>query len=489
MKSKGKMSGNSPKTDGASGKLLAWAQRRASASGAPEHLLETLRSRRAAEVAAATGLPETWAEGVRSFYDQLHAVDRPTRCTGTACHFAGERRLDVEGVHCFGRCYEAPALGPASTGSIPRSSLTPAPVVLRHLLDTPPPDPLADYDLPSGDAILEAVTAADLRGRGGAAFPTAAKWRAARDTPAPQRYVVANGDEGDPGAYVDRLLLEESPHAVLAGMFACARAIGAGQGIVFVRGEYPRAAERVRAAIAEASAARRLEGFSVRVVRGAGSYVAGEESALLRAIEGLRAEPSPKPPYPAQSGLFHLPTVVQNVETLSIIPWIAHQRRRSDTKAFCLSGAIARPGVVEAPLGIRLQDLLHQGGGGPLGRPWRMALVGGPMGRVVPVAAFPETVLDFDRLSGMGHGGIVLLDDSVTPRALAEHLFRFAASESCGSCAPCRIGCPQLASRPDRASLERLLTTLEMGSLCGFGQGVPRPIRDLLTHFPGEVVP
>lgn len=463
--------------------------------------LVALRGRSLAEASRATGLPPAWAEGVRSFYDDLHGQPGPAVCTGTACHFAGGRPLPGEReVHCLGRCYEAPArstpLSATTTATasetvptpIPRQALV-EPVTLRHVLGRGSSDPLADYDLPPGPEILAAVEASGLRGRGGAAYPTGAKWRIAAGTPARDRYVVANGDEGDPGAYVDRLLLEESPHAILAGMLACARAIGASRGVVFVRGEYRTAADRASAAIAEARDAGKLEGFDVRVVRGAGSYVAGEETALLRAIAGLRAEPWPKPPYPAERGLEDLPTVVQNVETLATVPWLVRARRRSDSKAVCLSGAIQRPGVVEIQLGTALRRVLTEAGGGPPpGRPWKMALVGGPMGRVVPARDF-DVPLSFEALPGLGHGGIVLLDESVRASELAAHLFAFAASESCGTCTPCRVGTRQLAGRKDRADLERLLDTLGMGSLCGFGQGVPRPLRDLLRHFPDEVFP
>jgi formate dehydrogenase iron-sulfur subunit len=179
--------------------------------------------------------------------------------------------------------------------------------------------------------------------------------------------------------------------------------------------------------------------------------------------------------------------VVQNIETLSVVPWIVHHGRRADTKAASLSGAIVRPGVVEIALGTTLRRLLEEGGGGPApGAPWKMALVGGPMGRVVPAAGF-DVPLSFEGLPGLGHCGIVVLDERVSAAALARHLYRFAASESCGTCTPCRVGTAQLASRADRASLERLLDTLELGSLCGFGQGVPRPLRDLLACFPGEL--
>ena len=363
-------------------------------------------------------------------------------------------------------------------------SLVDPPVVLRHLVGAARPDVAEDYELPDGAAILAAIERSGLRGRGGAAFPTAAKWRTARDTPAADRIVVANGDEGDPGSFVDRLLLEEDPHAVLAGMVACARVIGASRGFVYIRGEYPRARAIMIGAVQEARAAGWLgAGFDVEVISGAGSYVCGEETALLRSIVGLRGEPTPKPPYPAERGLFGLPTVVQNVETLAIVPWIARTGRGSGTKAFSVSGAVPAA-VVEAPLGTPLSRVL--GSGPPTGNPWKMALVGGPMGRVLPAAAF-DTPLSYDALPGLGHGGIVVYDTSPSVRDLAQELFAFAQAESCGNCTPCRVGTAQLAGRHDRDGLLRLLDTLERGSLCGFGQGVPRPIRDLLNHFGDKV--
>jgi NADH:ubiquinone oxidoreductase subunit F (NADH-binding) len=356
-------------------------------------------------------------------------------------------------------------------------------VVLRNIVSGASATGPGEYDLPEADAILAAIEAAKLRGRGGAAYPTAAKWRSARDTPATDRFVVANGDEGDPGSFVDRLLLEDDPHAVLAGMVACARVIGATRGIVYVRGEYPRARRRVAEAITEARAAGRLgRGFDVDVFSGAGSYVCGEETALLSSILGLRGEPRPKPPYPSQSGLHGLPTVIQNVETLSVVPWVVRNRVHTGTKALSLSGAVKSPGVYEIALGTPLRQVLAAAGGAPDGRRWRMALVGGPMGRVLPAAAF-DAPMSFDELPGMGHGGIVVLDETVSPRALAEHLFEFARAESCGFCTPCRVGTARLQGLRDRGALERLLETLETGSLCGFGQGVPRPIRDLLEHY------
>ncbi len=440
--------------------------------------------------ASASGLPDPWNESVRSFYDLLADPEVERHCIGTACTFAraGSQDFSTAAVRCLGRCYEAPADSRTAGAAIPRRSLARRPVVLRHLLSASSPPPWTDYELPAGDAVLEAIERSGLRGRGGAAFPTAAKWRAARETAAPRRYVVANGDEGDPGAYVDRLLLEEAPHSILAGMLACARVIGATHGIVYVRGEYPVAAERMREAIAEAGARGVLGDFRVEVVRGAGSYVAGEETALLRSIEGFRAEPAPKPPYPATCGLHGLPTVGQNGETLASGPGVVREGRRGGTKAVWLSGAVRRPGVVEADLGIPLRKLLEEGGGGaPEGTRWRMALVGGPLGRIVPASDF-DVELSFEALPGLGHAGIVAFDERTSVRALAEHLFEFARGESCGSCTPCRIGTGHLATRRTRAELERLLLTLEQGSLCGFGQGVPRPLRDLLRAFGDEVL-
>lgn len=466
--------------------LPEWARRRLGAAAAPRAIDVLLRG----EDPATTGLPAHWNESLRSFYELIDEPGASRRCIGTACAFAGASPAEaaLQPVCCLGRCYEAPASDATFAARIPRLSLARETVILRHLLGDDGAGQWADYDLPGGAAILSAVAASGLRGRGGAAYPTAAKWKAARDTPATQRYVVANGDEGDPGAYIDRLLLEEAPHSILAGMLACARAIGARHGIVYVRAEYPRAALCMSNAIAEANARGVLEDFDVRVVRGAGAYVAGEETALLRSIEGLRAEPHPKPPYPATRGLFGLPTVVQNIETLSIVPWVARRGRRGDTKAFCLSGAVRRPGVVELELGSTLRRVLEDGGGGPAqGKRWKMALIGGPLGRIVAAGEF-DVELSFDRLPGMGHAGIVVFDDSVRVRAVAEHLFEFARSESCGNCAPCRIGTSHLASRRTITDLDQLLLTLEEGSLCGFGQGVPRPIRDLVRAFGDEVL-
>ncbi|HET9326065.1 MAG TPA: NADH-ubiquinone oxidoreductase-F iron-sulfur binding region domain-containing protein [Candidatus Eisenbacteria bacterium] len=501
--------------------LLERARRLAPNAAAGSALTDLATGLSVVEIAERRGLPPATLIGIESFYDQLR--HEPQICDGTSCHFAGGRKLaDALGlptgtVRCLGHCYAAPSFRSGDrvfakpsdrtleawieawgesgdptedVRAIPCSSLAPRPVVFRNLLAGAFPAGLSDYDLPDGEAILAAVEAARLRGRGGALYPTAAKWKVARDTAAERRWVVANGDEGDPGSFVDRLLLEQDPHAILAGMLACARAIAARRGIVYIRAEYPRAQRIVRDAIAQARAAGKLgPEFDVEVVSGAGSYVCGEETALLRSIQGLRGEPWIKPPYPAVAGLHGEPTVVQNVETLAVIPWVARNRAVTETKAVSLAGALRRPGAVEVPLGMPLRRVLELGGGGPPdGRTWSMALIGGPMGRVLPAHRF-DTPLSYEALPGLGHAGIVVLDQSVRPRDLAEHLFAFARAESCGSCTPCRVGTARLAGIRERETLERLLTTMEIGSLCGFGQSVPRPIRDLIEHYGDEVLP
>jgi NADH-quinone oxidoreductase subunit F len=501
--------------------LREWARRHARGAGPGNAVQDLLAGRADETIARERGLPRAAVAGVRTFYDQLE--DLPRVCDGTACRFAGsaavrERlagRVAVGEVRCLGHCYDAPAVRigevvyarssraaferwladprapqppPEGAGPVPRMSLSEPPVLLRDLLDGPQLGIDGHYDLPAPEDILDAVESYGLRGRGGAAFPTAAKWKVARDTAAPDRIVVANGDEGDPGSFVDRLLLEEEPHAILSGMVACARVIGARTGIVYIRAEYPRAHRVVREAVGAARAAGHLgEHFDVEVVSGAGSYVCGEETALLNSIEGLRGEPRIKPPYPSVAGLWDLPTVVQNVETLAIVSWLVRSGRGDGTKLVSLAGAVDWPGVVEVTLGTPLRRVLVEGGGGaPPGRRWGMALIGGPLGRVLPERLF-DTPLAYDTLPGMGHGGIVVLDHTVTPGALARHVFRFAQAESCGNCTPCRVGTARLAHMQDRAALERLLATLETGSLCGFGQGVPRPVRDLLEHYGDEV--
>ncbi len=508
---------------GALPRLLARARRLVPEPPAGHALADFAAGLEVEDVAARRGLPLPAARGVRSFYHQLEPGLRV--CDGTACRFEGRDLLRAEleahggepmHVRCLGHCHAAPAFRQGNTvygrpagiavgawldlwgeGVHPvadlvppaRTSLAAEPVVLRNVLapERVAP-PFEDWELPAGEAVLEASERAGLRGRGGASQLTHQRWRAARETPADERFVVANAGEGDPGSFVGRLLLEEDPHAVLAGMCACARAIGARRGFLYVRAEYPLAQRSARRAIDEAREEGLLGGhFDVELVIGAGAYVCGEETALLAAIEGRRGEPAVRPPEPTTSGLWGRPTVVQNVETFAVVPWVVRHGRGHGTKAVSLAGAVRRTGVAEVPVGTPIARVLHEAGGGPPeGRAWKLAVIGGPLGCVLPASRF-DTPLAWDALPGLGHAGIVVIDDTVSARAVAEHLFAFAGAESCGLCTPCRAGVGQLPLARDRAALERLLATIEMGSRCSFGRSVPRPVRDLLRHFGDEV--
>ncbi len=345
--------------------LGEWARRHAPAPARGNAVQDLLAGRDDATIARERGLPLATVAGIRTFYDQLEDV--PRVCDGTSCRFAGgeairERlagRVAAGEVRCLGHCYDAPAVRvgdtvfsrsshaaferwladprgpvPAATGAIPipRMSLADPPVLLRDLLGPPRPATAGEYQLPPPEAVLDAVEAYGLRGRGGAAFPTAEKWKAARDTAAPDRVVVANGDEGDPGSFVDRLLLEEAPHAILSGMVAAASVIGARRGIVYIRAEYPRAHAVMRAAIADARAAGHLgEPFDVEVVSGAGSYVCGEETALLNSIEGLRGEPRIRRRSPARRACG------------DCRPWCRTSRPSRSCRGWCAAAAATAP--------------------------------------------------------------------------------------------------------------------------------------------------
>jgi NADH:ubiquinone oxidoreductase subunit F (NADH-binding) len=351
------------------------------------------------------------------------------------------------------------------------------------------------------EAVLRALEASGERGRGGGAFPTGTKWRWAAQARGPERFAIANGDEGDPGSFVDRVLLEADPHAVLEGLALCGFAIGAGQGIVYVRSEYPRAAARVTAAIDQARAAGllgpRILGsdfdFDVRVALGEGSYVCGEETALLNALEGRRGEVRLRPPYPTERGLFGAPTTVNNVETLVNAAWIVRSgpaayralgtRASRGTKALSLNAGFAQPGLVEVEFGASLAQVIAAASGGV-----RLAAValGGPMGSVLRPDEWDVPICT-DEMSArgisLGHGGLVALREGTDFAAVARDWLAFMADESCGKCTPCRVGSRQAVGLAERGERERLLELLEVvadTSLCPFGQSIPGPVRKLL---------
>jgi formate dehydrogenase iron-sulfur subunit len=367
--------------------------------------------------------------------------------------------------------------------------------------------------------IVQAVTDSGLRGRGGAAFPTGIKWQTVLDQAATPRYVTCNADEGDSGTFADRMLMEGDPFALLEGMTIAALAVGATQGYVYVRVEYPAAIRTLRAAIATAYAAGCLgrdvlgsgRAFELEVRVGAGAYICGEETAMLESLEGRRAEVRVRPPLPAVQGLYGKPTVVNNVISLASVPIILaqgaqHYRdfgtgRSRGTLPIQLAGNLRHCGLVERAFGVTLRELLYDyGGGSATGRPIRAVQVGGPLGAYIAESQF-DTPFDYEALAGigamLGHGGIVAFDDQADMAQLARYAMEFCAVESCGKCTPCRIGSTRGVEVIDRiilgvdreaqiALLNDLCETMLQGSLCGLGGMTPVPVLSALRHFPGD---
>ncbi|HCE01004.1 MAG TPA: proton-conducting membrane transporter [Armatimonadetes bacterium] len=369
------------------------------------------------------------------------------------------------------------------------------------------------------EEIIRAVELSGLRGRGGAGFPTGRKWRTVRQAPGERRYLIINGDEGDPGAFMDRMLLESFPFRVLEGAAIAALAIGAEEGVLYVRAEYPHAVERASQAI-RAMEARGLLGedfagsgrkFHLRLVRGAGAFVCGEETALIAALEGRRGTPTLRPPYPAERGLWGQPTCVNNVETYSLVPWILKHgpeafaaigtERSKGTKVFALAGKVRRGGLIEVPMGTTIRQIVEEiGGGVPEGRRFKAVQIGGPSGGCVP-AGLADTPVDYEELQKvgaiMGSGGMVVLDDTDCMVDVARFFLRFTQRESCGQCTSCRIGtlrmlevldrlCTGTARPTDLDTLEQLASHVAAGSLCGLGTTAPNPVVTSLRYFRDE---
>ncbi len=365
-------------------------------------------------------------------------------------------------------------------------------------------------------AIVDAVTASGLRGRGGAAFPAGIKWQTVLDTPGAQKYVVCNADEGDSGTFADRLLLEADPYQLIEGMIIAGLAVGATKGYIYLRSEYPRAREILTVAIANARAQEYLgdnirgsgKSFDVELRVGAGAYICGEETSMLDSLEGKRGMVRAKPPVPAIAGLFGQPTVVNNVLTLAAVTTVLEKGsefyrdfgvgRSRGTLAVQLAGNIRRGGLVELAYGVTLRQLVEEFGGGTYsGRPMRAIQVGGPLGAYLPESHW-DTPLDYEAFADvgamLGHGGVVVFDDSVDMAAQARFALEFCAAESCGKCTPCRIGSVRGVEVMDRiiareaparniALLRDLCDTLEAGSLCALGGMTPQPVRSALTWF------
>ena len=369
------------------------------------------------------------------------------------------------------------------------------------------------------DEVIETVSKSGLRGRGGAGFPTGKKWSFAQKEVSDQKYIVCNADEGDPGAFMDRSILEGDPHCVLEAMAIAGFAIGANQGYIYVRAEYPIAVQRLKIAIKQAREYGLLGDnilgtgfkFDIDIRLGAGAFVCGEETALLESIEGKRGQPRVKPPYPASKGLFGKPTVINNVETLANITkiilngadWFSSigTEKSKGTKVFALGGNVNNVGLVEVPMGTTLREIVYDIGGGiPNGRGFKAAQTGGPSGGCIP-AEHLDTPIDYESLASigsmMGSGGLIVMDDTKCMVSLAKFYLEFTVKESCGKCTPCRIGtkrmleileklCAGDADEYDIYRLEKLAINIKKSSICGLGQSAPNPVISTLKYFRNE---
>ncbi len=406
-------------------------------------------------------------------------------------------------------------------------------IALRHcgLID---PESIEDYESQMGyaairkiadqkisyDTVIQSVFDSGIRGRGGGGFSTGMKWKFARNNKSDEKYIICNADEGDPGAFMDRSLLEGDPHAILEGMLIGAYAIGATEGIIYCRAEYPLAIKRLGIAIEQA----RTKGylgknvfgingfdFDMHIKEGAGAFVCGEETALIASIEGERGMPRKRPPFPAESGLWRKPTNINNVETFANIPWIiingaeAYSKygteKSKGTKVFALAGKINNSGLVEVPMGVTIRDIVFKLGGGiPNGKKFKAVQLGGPSGGCIP-EFLADTVVDYDSVNAtgaiMGSGGMVVMDEDTCMVDIARFFLNFTQEESCGKCTFCRIGTKRMleiltritegkGDESDIAKLEELAVQIKDNSLCGLGQTAPNPVLTTLKYFRDE---
>jgi NADH:ubiquinone oxidoreductase subunit F (NADH-binding)/NADH:ubiquinone oxidoreductase subunit E len=496
-----------------------------------------------AALAEARSFPRSALTGAASFYDFLRRDNLAKKayiCNGTVCRMSGrtpqaEMLLaqrygsdEVGEMACVGHCFNAAGFfadgktfdpdRPAGFGggeAEVANSESPIPyfsVGSEQVFGEKVADPSRFYAALDVDpnSICRQLELSGLRGRGGAGFPFAMKLKSCAEMPAGQKYIVCNADEGDPGAFSDRYLLERQPHRVLAGMVLAGLTAGADCGYLYVRAEYPWAFERLTAAIAEFEQTELFSrtGFRFHLIRGAGSYVCGEETALLNSIEGLRPEVRVRPPFPAQHGLFGRPTLLSNVETFAAVPWIVinggdrfaaiGNGSSTGTKLVSLDCSFSRSGVYEVDMGMPLSSLIEKAGG--FRRQVKALQVGGPLGGVVPLSEVAGLTLDFESFDQagflLGHAGIVAVPHDFSMLELMRHLFHYMADESCGKCVPCRLGTRKGYQLLQNASPEapvdmevfgQLLETLEVGSLCALGGGLPLPIRNILHYFGEEL--
>jgi NADH:ubiquinone oxidoreductase subunit F (NADH-binding) len=530
--------------------------------------------KRLVESASETGTPDesTYSElsrdytvgeaipyGTASFYDFLKEDNSGKKayvCDGSACLCAGTQdkviaelgkhfgAAEIGKMTCLGRCHENSAFY-CSGRNYSGDDLANLPSIVKDGTGNGPEDyhvasmlesPVLTADFPGISAfytffkdvvlkksptdLLDEVKSSKLRGRGGAGFPAGMKWEACKSAPGDTKYIVCNADEGDPGAYIDRYLLEEQPHLVLFGMMVAGIIVGAEEGVLYIRAEYPESVDAIDQAIQELKEAGLLGtsiggtsfNFNLYIVKGAGAYICGEETALLASMEGRRPEVSVRPPYPTTEGLFGKPTVVNNVESFANVRHILESgggpfaetgtEESTGSKLLSLNGVFNRPGVYEIRMGTPLSVVIDELGQG-FKEPVKALHIGGPLGGLVPREKFSDLTMDFESFHEhgflLGHAGIIAIPETFPIIAYMEHLFEFCSFESCGKCFPCRIGAKRgqemLAGalsgehKLDRELLDDLIETMELGSLCAHGGGIPLPIKNALQYFKEELQP
>jgi NADH:ubiquinone oxidoreductase subunit F (NADH-binding) len=477
------------------------------------------------KVARETGVPEAEVWGTGRFYALLRDPGKWTRvCTGLSCRLAGAERLadkarqsgeKVEEVSCLGQCDRAPAvLDPdleLRPGEGTRTRVLPDDPGLPINLGLPVEpgvapqtgyEALAAARAAGPDKVLDAIELSGLQGRGGAGFPAHVKWRAVRNQPEADRYVVCNADEGEPGTFKDREVMIRRPHLLLEGLAIAADTIGASEIILYIRGEFLDARRSLQSALDEACD--QLSPFRFRFVAGHGAYICGEETALLESLEGKRGMPRMKPPFPTECGYRDKPTLIHNVETAACVPFIVQEggqrfrdlgRTGAGSKLYCVSGHVACPGVYELPLGITLNELVEIAGG-YVGSPKAFSPGGASSGFLpMSMADLPLDFASLDQVGSMlGSAGVVVMNDTVDLAVAASWQIRFFDEESCGQCAPCRIGARYLSETAGRylasgdpeclSQVEDVGWEMEEGSICGLGMVAAKPLTSAMAHFP-----
>jgi bidirectional [NiFe] hydrogenase diaphorase subunit len=516
---------------------------------------------------------------LQTLAERARAAHKPCRiccCTSTGCQSAGAQAVqheleaalaaeglgdqaEVVGVGCMGLCSDGPmvTVDPEGTlyehvspeqarsivASVREGEVTAQRTDLKHPFFTRQhrvvlensghinPERIEDYlavggyqtlehvlsELTPAD-VIDAITSSGLRGRGGAGYPTGLKWATVAKTPGAQKYVICNGDEGDPGAFMDRSVLESDPHRIIEGMALAGYAVGASEGFLYVRGEYPLAIRRLQLAISHAKRHGVLGSqifdtafdFKLEIRIGAGAFVCGEETALIASVEGRRGTPRPRPPYPAEKGLWGCPTLINNVETFANIVPIMRDGPESyasigtatskGTKVFALTGKTNRTGLIEVPMGTTLHTIVEEMGGGAPDAKVKAVQTGGPSGGCIPAELF-DTPVDYESLTAlgsiMGSGGMVVMDEHTSMVDVARFYMEFCMDESCGKCVPCRVGTVQMfrlltaiygghGTPADIAKLESLCDLVRRTSLCGLGQSAPNPVLSTLRYFRPE---